>query len=113
MLHGLFFEAQGKRTTPLGFGQHRAMQGRQKDLEGEVEEKKEKKKSPYILWQAEMMLLRLFITVSTSRIVEALKQKSKRKRFGLCLLCCCYCFWFVCFSGLLHRRLHKCPFAAD
>lgn len=36
-----------------------------------------------------MMLLRLFITVSTSRIVEALKQKSKRKRFGLCLLGCC------------------------
>lgn len=47
-----------------------------------------------------MMLLRLFITVSTSRIVEALKRKSKRKRFGLCLLCCC-CFW----CRLIHNKL--------
>ena len=73
-------------------GQHR-----QKDFVGG----KEKKKSPYILWQAEMMLLRLFITVSTSRIVEALKRKSKRKRFGLCLLCCCCCFW----CRLIHNKL--------
>ena len=62
--------------------------------------KKKEKKSPYILWQAEMMLLRLFITVSTSRIVEALKRKSKRKRFGLCLHCCC-CFW----CRLIHNKL--------
>ena len=61
---------------------------------------KKKKKSPYILWQAEMMLLRLFITVSTSRIVEALKRKSKRKRFGLCLRCCC-CFW----CSLIHNKI--------
>ena len=81
LLHGLF-EAMGKKgyvlLQPDILGQHR-----QKDFVGG---ERKKKKSPYILWQAEMMLLRLFITVSTSRIVEALKRKSKRKRFGLCLL---------------------------
>ena len=50
-----------------------------------------------------MMLLRLFITVSTSRIVEALKRKSKRKRFGLCLrcYCCCCCLW----CRLIHNKI--------
>ena len=97
LLHGLF-RSNGKKgllLQPDILGQHR-----QKDFVGG----KEKKKSPYILWQAEMMLLRLFITVSTSRIVEALKRKSKRKRFGLCLLCCCCCcscFW----CRLIHNKL--------
>ena len=91
-----FVRSNGKKgllLQPDILGQHR-----QKDFVGG---ERKKKKSPYILWQAEMMLLRLFITVSTSRIVEALKRKSKRKRFGLCLLCCCCCFW----CRLIHNKL--------
>jgi len=102
-----FSKRREKRTTPLpgSFGRA-AAQGYARQAERLVggsrirRRKKGKKKSPYILWQAEMMLLRLFITVSTSRIVEALKRKSKRKRFGLCLLCCC-CFW----CSLVHNKL--------
>ena len=91
-----FVRSNGKKgllLQPDILGQHR-----QKDFVGG---ERKKKKSPYILWQAEMMLLRLFITVSTSRIVEALKRKSKRKRFGLCLLCCCCCLW----CRLIHNKL--------
>ena len=92
-----FVRSNGKKRLLLQpdiLGQHR-----QKDFVGG---ERKKKKSPYILWQAEMMLLRLFITVSTSRIVEALKRKSKRKRFGLCLrCCCCCCFW----CSLIHNKI--------